>query len=150
MQPTSSLNLLMGSEKQVRWAEDIRTKAIQALQDRLALHLALDAPTRQSASPFLEEAARRICNRQPALASWWINHRDHLAERLQRDLEREANTLAVEYRTFLLASIRAQAAMLNRTVRRDVESLSLNELASEEAIVLRLAGIRREGRALGR
>lgn len=149
MQQQNGLPLLQGSPKQIAWAEAIRQQCLEQLQAELAIHLQFAPPTRQSAAARLEQAARRIVLRQPQEAAWWIERRKRLLVLLQGDIAAEATRLADEYRTYLLASIRQEAEALGRAVRADVESLSLDELATEEAILLRLAGIQHEARALG-
>lgn len=146
MKMHNTLPPLRGSPKQITWAEDIRKHTSQQLQAELANHLHLAPVTRQSAEAWLEEAARRIVTRQPQEAAWWIERRKRLLAVLQADITTEAMQLAVDWRADLLASIHTNAAGLGRTVPADVEARSLDALADEEAILLRLARIQRLAR----
>ncbi len=71
---------LVGSEKQVAWAETIRAKAMSKLKAARADYAAQGAPADQIA--LFDAAMAKVAAQ--AIASWWIDHREDGAIALMR------------------------------------------------------------------
>lgn len=65
---------LIGSEKQIKWANQIRSKVLP----RIKGYVEMTEANRDNAPPELYDAAMRVLERvlNQASASWWIDSRD--------------------------------------------------------------------------
>jgi hypothetical protein len=68
---------LIGSEKQIAWAETIRASMLKGSADiaaRAAEQMESDNPDRRRAGEFAIEIITQLCNE--ARATWWISNRE--------------------------------------------------------------------------
>ncbi len=82
----AGLPALQGSEKQVAWAESIRAKAIQQIEEVLAAiesHRSEISADQATELDRLQSDFRAI--RQNACAAWWIDRRDYYGKQYLRD-----------------------------------------------------------------
>ncbi len=80
---TNTLPTLTGSEKQIAWAEDIRSKALVELQP---LEAKVAAHPEQTHPNIIELKSGIALLKAVADAKWWIDHRDYGIQTMMRDL----------------------------------------------------------------
>lgn len=86
---SNGLPALSGSEKQIAWAETLRMKSLKSIEQfiddarKLGERQGVDQAQIDEGIGKLQAAADKI--KGVALASWWIDRRDHTAQEFLRE-----------------------------------------------------------------
>lgn len=94
----TALKDLTGSDKQVKWANEIRRVAISNVMHQIAVERGARGQDYEDLNAFLHEPANRAANLLPAAAeaSWWINNRANAQDLFRPYVEAQIRIVLLE------------------------------------------------------